>query len=103
MFTPEDILILSKAGFNAQQIAGLSMIQNKPAPAPAAKPASAPSVVAAAERLPFVSGRVPLAHWLSPCGTGGLQTATAPQRLSAERAEWLELSAMGQRPFERAS
>ena len=38
MFTPEDILILSKAGFNAQQIAGLSMIQNQPAPAPASAP-----------------------------------------------------------------
>ena len=34
MFTPEDILILSKAGFNAQQIAGLSMIRDAtPAPA----------------------------------------------------------------------
>ena len=43
MFTPEDILILSKAGFNAQQIAGLSMIQNQPAPAPA--PATAPAPV----------------------------------------------------------
>ena len=44
MFTPEDILILSKAGFNAQQIAGLSMIQNHaPAPAPAPTPAPAPA------------------------------------------------------------
>ena len=38
MFTPEDILILSKAGFNAQQIAGLSMIRDAPAPAPATAP-----------------------------------------------------------------
>ena len=29
MFTPEDILSLTKAGFNAQQIAGLSMLANK--------------------------------------------------------------------------
>ena len=43
MFTPEDILILSKAGFNAQQIAGLSMIQNQPAPAPAPAPAPSPA------------------------------------------------------------
>lgn len=42
MFSPEDILILSKAGFNAQQIAGLSMIQNQPAPAPAPAPTPAP-------------------------------------------------------------
>ena len=39
MFTPEDILILSKAGFNAQQIAGLSMSRDAPAPAPAPSPA----------------------------------------------------------------
>ena len=43
MFTPEDILILSKAGFNAQQIAGLSMIRNNPAPAPAPDSATAPA------------------------------------------------------------
>ena len=45
MFTPEDILILSKAGFNAQQIAGLSMIRDAPAPAtaPAPAPATAPA------------------------------------------------------------
>jgi hypothetical protein len=39
MFSPNDILTLSKAGFTAQQIAGLSMIANQqsaPAvPAPA--------------------------------------------------------------------
>ena len=53
MFTPEDILILSKAGFNAQQIAGLSMIRDNsatapvpaPAPAPAPSPAPAPAPV----------------------------------------------------------
>ena len=45
MFTPEDILTLSKAGFNAQQIAGLSMIQNQTAPAHAPAPAPAPAPV----------------------------------------------------------
>lgn len=34
MFTPEDILSLTKAGFNAQQIAGLSMLANKQTGAP---------------------------------------------------------------------
>ena len=34
MFTPEDILSLTKAGFNAQQIAGLSMLANKPTGTP---------------------------------------------------------------------
>lgn len=35
MFKPEDILTLSKAGFTAQQIAGLSMVANQPVPTPA--------------------------------------------------------------------
>ena len=53
MFTPEDILILSKAGFNAQQIAGLSMIQNQAtAPAPAPAPATAPSPATAPAPAP---------------------------------------------------
>ena len=52
MFTPEDILILSKAGFNAQQIAGLSMIQNQPAPAPASAPAPAPAPASAPAPAP---------------------------------------------------
>ena len=52
MFTPEDILILSKAGFNAQQIAGLSMIQNQaPAPAPAPAPATVDPVLQELQKL----------------------------------------------------
>ena len=51
MFTPEDILILSKAGFNAQQIAGLSMIQNQPAPAPAPAPAPVDPVLQELQKL----------------------------------------------------
>lgn len=34
MFSANDILALSKAGFTAQQIAGLSIMANKPAPVP---------------------------------------------------------------------
>ena len=41
MFTPDEILMLAKAGFSAQQIAGLSMVKEQPAPAPVA-PAPAP-------------------------------------------------------------
>ena len=32
MFKPEEILTLAKAGFTAQQIAGLSMVANQPIP-----------------------------------------------------------------------
>ena len=38
-FNNEDILILAKAGFNAQQIAALNMVGATPAPAPAPAPA----------------------------------------------------------------
>lgn len=38
-FNNEDILILAKAGFNAQQIAALNMVGSQPAPAPAPAPA----------------------------------------------------------------
>ena len=46
MFKADEILTLAKAGFTAQQIAGLSMINNSPvphpAPAPVPQPAPAP-------------------------------------------------------------
>lgn len=46
MFTSDEILTLAKAGFTAQQIAGLSMFNNspvpQPAPAPVPQPAPAP-------------------------------------------------------------
>ena len=45
MFSPNDILTLSKAGFTAQQIAGLSMIANQQsAPAVQAPAVPAPAV-----------------------------------------------------------
>ena len=44
MFKPEEILTLAKAGFTAQQIAGLSMVANQPAPAPTpAQPVPTPA------------------------------------------------------------
>ena len=50
MFKPDEILTLAKAGFTAQQIAGLSMINNpapvpQPAPAPVPQHAPAPAPV----------------------------------------------------------
>ena len=46
MFKPDEILTLAKAGFTAQQIAGLSMINNPdPVPQPAPAPAPAPAPV----------------------------------------------------------
>ena len=60
MFSPNDILTLSKAGFTAQQIAGLSMIANQPttpvvqAPAVQAPAVQAPAVQAPAVQAPAV-------------------------------------------------
>ena len=51
-FNNEDILILAKAGFNAQQIAALNMVGSASAPAPVAAPAPAPAPVAAPAPAP---------------------------------------------------
>ena len=42
-FNNEDILVLAKAGFNAQQIAALNMVGAAPAPAPAPTPEPTPA------------------------------------------------------------
>ena len=52
MFTPDDILVLSKAGFTAQQIAGLSMLAGKDAPATEEPAPVAPAPVAPAPVAP---------------------------------------------------
>ena len=55
MFSPNDILTLSKAGFTAQQIAGLSMIANQPTtPVVQAPVVQAPAVQAPAVQAPAV-------------------------------------------------
>ena len=51
-FNNEDILILAKAGFNAQQIAALNMVGAAPAPAPAAPAPAAPAPAAPAPAAP---------------------------------------------------
>ena len=50
-FNNEDILTLAKAGFTAQQIAALSVVQAAPAPAPVA-PTPTPAPVAPAPVAP---------------------------------------------------
>lgn len=42
-FNNEDILVLAKAGFNAQQIAALNMVGAAPAPTPAPTPEPTPA------------------------------------------------------------
>ena len=53
MFKPEEILTLAKAGFTAQQIAGLSMVANQPVPTPAQPvPTPAQTVPTPAQPVP---------------------------------------------------
>ena len=60
MFKPEEILTLAKAGFTAQQIAGLSMVSNQPVPAPAQPvPTPAQPVPTPAQPVPTPAQPVP--------------------------------------------
>ncbi len=60
MFKPEEILTLAKAGFTAQQIAGLSMVANQPVPTPAQPvPTPAQTVPTPAQPVPTPAQPVP--------------------------------------------
>lgn len=60
MFKPEEILTLAKAGFTAQQIAGLSMVANQPSPTPAQPvPTPAQPVTTPAQPVPSPAQPVP--------------------------------------------
>ena len=51
-FSNEDILTLAKAGFTAQQIAALNIVEKAPAPAPVPEPEPAPAPVPEPEPAP---------------------------------------------------
>ena len=73
MFSPDDILTLSKAGFNAQQIAGLSMLMNKPeSPAPVAPAPVAPAPA------PVAPAPAPVAPAPAPVAPAPAPVAPAP-------------------------
>ena len=86
MFSPNDILTLSKAGFTAQQIAGLSMIANQPttpvvqqtvpAPAVPAPVVPAPAVPAPAVPAPAPSVPAPATNNISDSIIAELQKLT---------------------------
>ena len=59
-FNNEDILVLAKAGFNAQQIAALNMVGTAPAPAaPAPTPTPEPTPAPAPEPTPAPAPAAP--------------------------------------------
>ena len=54
-FNNDEILILAKAGFNAQQIAALNMVGSAPAPEPTPAPAPAPEPTPAPAPAPVAT------------------------------------------------
>jgi hypothetical protein len=60
-FNNEDILILAKAGFNAQQIAALNMVGAQPTPDPAPAPAPETPAPAPAPETPPAPAPAPAA------------------------------------------
>ena len=58
MFKPEEILTLAKAGFTAQQIAGLSMVANQPVVTPA-QPVATPAQPVATPAQPVATPAQP--------------------------------------------
>jgi hypothetical protein len=76
MFSPNDILTLSKAGFTAQQIAGLSMIANQQsAPAVPAPAVPAPALDPVLAELQKLTGLMQ---------TGNIVGSTMPQPQTPE-------------------
>lgn len=59
MFKPEEILTLAKAGFTAQQIAGLSMVANQPVATPA-QPVVTPAQPVVTPAQPVVTPAQPV-------------------------------------------
>lgn len=81
MFKPEEILTLAKAGFNAQQIAGLSMVANHPTPSPA---------------QPVATPAQPVATPVQPVATPVQPAATPAQPVDPVLAELQKLTGLVQ-------
>lgn len=81
MFKPEEILTLAKAGFTAQQIAGLSMVANQPVPAPA---------------QPVVTPAQPVVTPAQPVATPAQPVATPAQPVDPVLAELQKLTGLVQ-------
>ena len=89
MFTPDDILVLSKAGFTAQQIAGLSMLAGKDAPA-----TEEPAFVAPAPVAPAPVAPAPVAP--APVAPAPVAPAPAPQPVDPVLEELKKLTGLVQ-------
>ena len=90
-FNNEDILTLAKAGFTAQQIAALSVVQPAPAPAPvqtpapeAPAPAPAPEVPAPASQASIESVLASINGLSQQMQQGFIQQSQQPAPATAE-------------------
>lgn len=81
-FDANDILTLCKAGFTAQQIAGLSALAAKPEPAPAPEPAPVPEPAPAPEPDPVL---VELQKLTGLMQSGALAQTQQPEPLTPEQ------------------
>ena len=95
MFKPEEILTLAKAGFTAQQIAGLSMVANQPTPTPT-QPVATPTQPVATPAQPVATPTQPVATPAQPVATPAQPVATPAQPVDPVLAELQKLTGLVQ-------
>jgi hypothetical protein len=95
MFKPEEILTLAKAGFTAQQIAGLSMVANQPVPTPA-QPVVTPAQPVVTPAQPVVTPAQPVVTPAQPVPTPAQPVPTPAQPVDPVLAELQKLTGLVQ-------
>ena len=95
MFKPEEILTLAKAGFTAQQIAGLSMVANQPVPTPT-QPAPTPAQPAPTPAQPVPTPTQPAPTPAQPVPTPTQPAPTPAQPVDPVLAELQKLTGLVQ-------
>ena len=95
MFKPEEILTLAKAGFTAQQIAGLSMVANQPVPTPA-QPVPTPAQPVPTPAQPVPTPAQPVPTPAQPVPTPAQPIPTPAQPVDPVLAELQKLTGLVQ-------
>ena len=95
MFKPEEILTLAKAGFTAQQIAGLSMVANQPVPTPA-QPVPTPAQPVPTPAQPVPTPAQPVPTPAQPIPTPAQPIPTPAQPVDPVLAELQKLTGLVQ-------
>ena len=95
MFKPEEILTLAKAGFTAQQIAGLSMVANQPVPTPA-QPVPTPAQPVPTPAQPVPTPAQPVPTPAQPVPTPAQPVTTPAQPVDPVLAELQKLTGLVQ-------